>query len=434
MERKERNNLRIELEKIPSRCGVYLMQNKEEEILYIGKARSLKKRVSSYFHKKISEPKTKFLITQIRNIKFLITDSEKEALILENELIKKFMPKYNIDRKDNKAYPYLRLTVREDFPRISIARKIKKDNCQYFGPYPDGVHLRKNLYLIKRIFPVRSCKHIKLPKKACLNYYIQRCFGPCVGKISKEDYQKKIKEIILFLSGKQRQLLKKLNCQMLVAAGKLDFEKANRIKKEISEIKKITQKVTVCRVQKDEILRKLEKTKMLFGLGEILGMKQLPYRIEAFDISNIKGMQAVGSMVVFENGRPQKDKYRRFKIKTVFQIDDVAMLKEVIKRRFENKERGVKNKNLPDLIVVDGGKGQVKGSRMILENLFLGDIPLIGLAKKEEHIFLPQKSQPLILAKESKILHFLQEIRDEAHRFAVTYHRVLRRKEILPKK
>ena len=182
------------------------------------------------------------------------------------------------------------------------------------------------------------------------------------------------------------------------------------------------------------IVRLLEKTKLLFGLGEILGMKQLPYRIEAFDISNIKGMQAVGSMVVFENGRPQKDKYRRFKIKTVFQIDDVAMLREVIKRRFENKERGVKNKNLPDLIVVDGGKGQVKGSRMILENLFLGDISLIGLAKKEEHIFLPQKSQPLILAKESKILHFLQEIRDEAHRFAVTYHRVLRRKEILPKK
>jgi excinuclease ABC subunit C len=434
MEIKERNNLTIELEKIPSRCGVYLMQDKEEEILYIGKARSLKKRVSSYFHKKNIEPKTKFLITQVRNIKFLITDSEKEALILENELIKKFMPKYNIERKDNKAYPYLRLTVKDDFPRIGIARKIKKDNCQYFGPYPDGVHLRKNLYLIKRIFPIRSCKYTKLPKKACLNYYIQRCFGPCIGKISKEEYQKKIKEVILFLSGKREQLLKKLNCQMRVAAGKLDFEKANRIKKEISEIKKITQKITVCRIGKDEVFRKLEKTNLLLSLKKILEMKQFPYRIEAFDISNIKGMQAVGSMVVFENGRPRKNKYRRFKIKTVFKIDDVAMLREVIKRRFENKERVVKDKNIPDLIVVDGGKGQVNGSKKILEDLFLENIPLIGLAKKEEHIFLPQKSKPLILAKESKILHFIQEIRDEAHRFAVTYHRVLRRKKILSKK
>ncbi|MCK5534330.1 excinuclease ABC subunit C [bacterium] len=427
-------NLRSELEKIPSRSGVYLMRDREEKIIYIGKARSLKKRVSSYFHKTIIEPKTMFLVTQVKSIRYLITDSEKEALILENELIKKFMPKYNIEGKDNKAYPYLKLTIKDDFPRIIITRKIKKDNARYFGPYPDGVHLRKNLYLIKRIFPIRSCKHIKLPKRACLNYYIQRCSGPCLGKINREEYKKITKEVILFLEGKQKQLLKNLNNQMQKAADKLDFEKAERIKKEINQIIKITQKVTVRQIQREDVFREIEKTNLLLELKKILVMKELPYRIEAFDISNISGMQAVGSMVVFENGQSRKDMYRRFKIKEVFQIDDIAMLREVFKRRYKKKEQLLENKKLPDLILVDGGKGQVNSIKKVLECLLLGNIPLIGLAKKEEHIFLPGKSQPLVLTKDSKVLHLLQDIRNEAHRFAITYHRILRRKKILSKK
>lgn len=423
-------DLKKRLEKLPSRCGVYLMRDKTGEIIYIGKARSLKKRVSSYFHKTILNSKTNLLLSLVRNIDYLITSSENEALILENELIKKFMPRYNIEWKDNKSYPYLKLTLSEDYPKLIITRKLKKDNCQYFGPYPDGVHLRKNLYLIKRIFPIRSCKGAKLPKKACLNYYIERCSGPCIGKVSKRKYSKMIKEIILFLKGKKKQLLRNLTCQMQKASSALNFEEAKRIKKEIEEITKITQKVTIRQIQGDEIWTKIKRGNLLLDLKKTLGMKEIPFRIEAFDISNIGGKEAVGSMVVFENGEPKKDEYRRFKIKTVSKIDDVSMLKEVVKRRY--KRLKFQEKRFPDLILIDGGRGQVNCSKKVLDGISLENIPLIGLAKKKEHIFLPNKIHPLILSQSSSILHLLQNIRDEAHRFAISYHRALRRKTVNP--
>lgn len=427
--------LQEKLAHLPDRSGNYIFRDSSGHILYIGKASSLRKRVSSYFQRGSDNPRTNLLVSQIRNIDYLITSSEKEALILEDKLIKKYQPKYNVELKDGKTFPLMRIT-KEDFPRIMITRKIVKDGSKYFGPYPDVGSLRRVNKFIQKNFQVRSCptkiiagEPSNFQKKACsLNYYLGLCPGPCINKISKQDYNENVKKAIIFLRGGNKSLIQTLEKEMEKAAEQLDFEKAKRLKEESEAVKNTLEKIRLREISEQEILAHLEKSAVLEKLKTVLQLKKLPYRIEAFDISDLGGEDAVGSLVVFENSEPNKNEYRKFKIRTVYGIDDPKMITEVVQRRYS---RLIKEKKaLPDLILIDGGRPQTNAAKKTLRRLGLSGLPVIGLAKREEEIFSPDNSTPLTLPKDSPSLHLLQAIRDEAHRFAISYHHLLRRKKI----
>jgi len=430
---------------LPDSPGVYMMKDITGRVIYVGKARSIKKRVPSYFQSGGAySPRTFALISNVRDLEYIVTRNEKEALILENELIKYFHPKYNVALRDDKTYPHLKLTVDEDYPKLVMARISKKEKAKkrtpgikYFGPYPDVSSLKRTLKTIQRIFPLAKCnKRFFLARQKegsptnCLDFHLGQCLAPCVGKITKEDYRKIVEKVVMFLSGKGEALLGKLKEEMEKASRQLDFEKARLLRDQIQGIETISEKVNLRQVEK----QKLEAAGMgevLLDLQKNLELEKLPERIEAFDISDIYGDSAVGSMVVFSGGEADNKSYRRFKIKMVSGIDDVGMIKEVVRRRYM---RLVKEKRLfPDLILVDGGKGQVNGAKEILDELGLGRIPVIGLAKGEETIFLPQRSRPIRLRSNSSGLHLIQHIRDEAHRFAIAYHRLLRKKKLIKK-
>ncbi|MHA1384500.1 MAG: excinuclease ABC subunit UvrC [Candidatus Helarchaeota archaeon] len=418
-------DLEKKLELIPNKPGCYFFKNKRE-IIYIGKAISLKKRVNSYFHIPISAtPKLQNLISEITDIEWKITDSEIEALLLEAQLIKKFKPRYNAWGKDDKSFPYIHITE-EDYPRIFIKRLIKnaeREKGKYFGPFVDVKSIKKTLRFILKIFPAATCsKPVNKQKKFCLKYQYKLCSAPCIGKISKEDYNKQIEMISKLLSGKKDVLLSELYKNMEIASKALDFEMAAEIRDQIYALEKSIRNVIITSPDKEfEIISE--------GVGElknVLKLCDLPYRIAGFDISNIGGMHATGSLVIFENGLPKKEDYRRFRIK-LSGPDDVGMIKELVDRRYRHVLK--ENLTLPDLILIDGGKGQVNAAADILKKYNL-DIPIIGLAKKNEEMFLPQHSKPIRLPKNSKALFLVQRVRDEAHRFAISYHKKLRQKAL----
>ena len=541
---------------LPESPGVYLMKNAGGKIIYVGKAVNLKNRVRSYFSSQHADsPKTRALVSHIRDLEFIITDNEIEALILESNLIKAHKPKYNIRLTDDKNYPYLRVTVQEPYPRVEIARSRKKDGARYFGPYTNTGYVNETLRLLKKIFPVRSCKQTTFARQArpCLNAHIERCAAPCCGRISQEDYRKMIDEVVLFLEGKQEALIKALKKRMGEAADQLDFEKAAELRDQLSAIEKIIarQKIVTgsfadfdvvnlarganitCvqiffvrggkllgrdhfimegtegtetgeilasfiqqyydrvdylppeillpeRLEDAEVLenwltgkkgarvrfrtpQKGEKQALLEMVGKnaaeslqhelktkarqedaaggvlselpaLLGLdrdKEIS-RIECYDISHIQGAETVASMVVFEEGKARPSQYRRFKIRTVEGPDDFASMAEVIERRFMKADAGGEKFGiLPDLVVIDGGKGQLSAARQAMTRLGYDDIPAAALAKENEWIFLEHSPDPLILPRDSQALYLLQRIRDEAHRFAVTYHRLLRGKRNL---
>lgn len=561
---------------LPQNCGVYLFKDATGAILYVGKAANLAKRVRSYFQAPSLTPKLGALISQIRDIDYKVTDNEVEALLLECNLIKEYHPRYNVSLKDDKRYPYLKMT-KEDFPRIFVTRKVKSDGAKYFGPYTNTKAIRQTLKLLRTLFPIRTCKRkislkpqaagsrpqsLKLvrrtdgqtdrradgqtyhPVQPCLNYHIKRCLAPCAGKIGKEDYEKIVEEVSLFLRGEQDRLIKSLGKRMEEAKGALKFEEASLLRDQIRSLEKIREKQKVISTRpidqdvlafalgpdnacsqiffirkgkliggehfflggiknkpSEEILTSLVKQyyynatyipkevilqneieeKELIkdylekkgkrrvrltiprkgdklgliklaernarlaltqkysasqqmkeeALGELqrtLGLKELPFRIEAFDISNISGTLAAGSLVTFKGGEPDKNEYRRFRIKRIKGADDYAMMSEVVERRLQRllKER----KTLPDLILVDGGKGQLNIVLKVLNGLKIR-LPVAALAKEYEHLFIPDRSLPIILAKNSSALYLLKQIRDEAHRFALAYHRKLRKKRAL---
>jgi len=433
------------LASLPDAPGVYMMKDITGRVIYVGKAKSIRKRVPAYFQSPGTyAPRTFALISNVRDLQYIVTRNEKEALVLENELIKYFHPKYNISLRDDKTYPHLKLTINEDFPKLLMTRISKREKMKrrtpgikYFGPYPDVSSLKRTLKTIQRIFPLVKCKksYFLARRKegspsSCLDYHLGQCPAPCVGWISKEDYKKIVEEVVLFLSGKGESLLKKLEEEMKRASGQLDFEKAKILRDQMQAIESISQRVSVRQVEKQK-LKAVGKGEVLIALQKAIELENLPERIEAFDISEIYGDSAVGSMVVFSGGKPENKSYRKFKIKTVTGIDDVGMMKEVIRRRYMRllRERGL----LPDLILVDGGKGQVNGAKGILKELGLDRIPVAGLAKGEELIFLPQRSRPIRLPSSSSALHLIQHIRDEAHRFAIRYHRLLEKKKLIGK-
>lgn len=522
---------------LPNKPGVYIFKDIHEKILYVGKAKSLKKRVKSYFKDELDSPKTQILMRQFHSLEYIITDTEKEALILESNLIKKYLPRYNIRLKDDKRYPYVKIT-HEDFPRIMITRRVLDDGSYYYGPFTDVTALRRMLKFMKSIFKIRDCKNMDGP---CLNSQMHICEAPCDGRISKEDYKKLIDKVNLFFEGKYDEIMAIQKKNMEEAADNHEFEKAAVLRDQISSIKELMERqkiefnrqleqdviacsldeefasVVIFRVRKGKITGKEEflmsgvegikntpprvlsaflkqyyssiqqvpselilqyhvededlilewlkeksgndvtikvpeegleyrLVKMvaknadiarnqeeqvkgaLLDLKDYLGIPRIPRLIEGFDISNISGKLAVGSMVVFEDGTPKKSRYRRYRVDTQGP-DDYAMMREVLRRRYTKLLDSGEDER-PDLIVVDGGRGQLNTGLEVLKSLNLTSIPIIGLAKEFEHIFIPDYPNPIILPSNSRALHLLMRVRDEAHRFAVTYHKTLRTKDI----
>lgn len=399
--------------------GVYIYKDSSGQIIYVGKAVNIQKRVSSYFRPQGRNLKTSVLVEHIATIETISTFSEAEALILEANLIKTHQPKYNIQLKDGKSYPYIQIT-QEEYPLVSIVRlNMRKDKnipAHLYGPYINPPLIREALIIIRKIFPFRSCDPL-LPK-VCLDYHMRLCQGPCEGHISKEHYARNIRHVRYILEGRKDDLLKELHAAMDRAAMSKAFEEAAIIRDQIRAIGALYSGT-----------KDINYFKEAEQLMRVLNLSKPPVRIECFDNSNTMGKEAVGAMVSFLNGQPDKSNYRRFKIKTVDQIDDFAMMKEIVYRRYRRLK--AEGRLMPDLIVIDGGKGQLSAAQEALKALEL-HIPIMGLAKREEEIFLPQKRNSIKLKHDSLGLKLLQRVRDEAHRFGLAYHRLLRQKKFVP--
>ena len=404
--------LKEKVNSLPSRPGVYIMKDRSGKVVYVGKASNLKKRVASYFKTSGISRRHEALVEKIHDISYISTQNEAEALIYEASLIKSFKPKYNIELKDDKSYPLLKLTLNEDFPRLLITRKINADGSKYYGPYTNVKLLRQALRLIKMFFPLRVCR--TLPKRACLNYHMGQCPGPCLDKIKKDEYMTTVEDVMLFLDGKKDALVKTLSARMKKMSSEMDFEGAAKLRDQIIALSAVPIRHA-----------KLTPESALTELKDALSLRYIPYRIEAFDISNVMGKESVGSMVSFLKGRADKDNYRRFKIKNVRGIDDYQMIKEIVGRRYERLLK--ENFKSPDLIIIDGGPGHLGSAKSELDRLKL-KIPIMSIAKEHEYIYTSNKNIPIILPKNSKSLQLIQRIRDEAHRFAISYHRLRRAK------
>jgi excinuclease ABC subunit C len=535
------------------------MKDADGNIIYVGKAISLKNRVRSYFQSSRNlSLRIRSMVEQVERFEYITTNSEVEALVLECNLIKEEHPKYNIRLRDDKQYPWVKVTVKESFPQVFITRKVRRDGSKYYGPYTNVRALKETFRLLRRIFPLRSCRHNfdrERIERPCLNFHIKRCLAPCSGKISKERYREIIDEVCMFLEGRQTELLVKLRKEMEKAALERQYEKAALIRDEIRDIEKVLEKQTIVaaayddldvfgiaqdrkgslvqvfqvrqgklvgreyfsltegdetspeeileaflpqyydnagfvpkeilvpfglnsmaalgqwlsgqrgskvnlrvpkRGEKADLLRMAQEnagillqqerthesqsliriTEILNQLQQDLGLAKPPLRIEGFDISNIQGQEAVASMVVFENGVPKGGEYRRFKIRTIEGPNDFAMLQEAVRRRFrkgleERRESAMKSgkfARFPDLLLIDGGKGQLSAVFEVLNELGLTHLNVVSLAEKEEEIFKPGNNEPIKLSRRSESLMLLQRVRDEAHRFAITYHKSLRDK------
>ena len=396
--------------------GVYLFLDREGKAIYIGKALSIKKRVAGHFHHFDSGfSKEGILLSQVRSIEALKTPTEAEALLLEAALVKEKLPKYNVELRDDKSYPFLKITA-EEYPRLLIVRGRKADGGKYFGPYTNVRLLRQAVRWLRREFPLRTCK--KLPKKVCLMYHIGQCAGPCEGLQSAKQYHETLKELEKFLLGRRDALVKSLARRMKEHSARQEFEKA----RSLYELMHALSAVPATGPGPGAAQGVLEETQ------RALSLPALPRRIECFDISNIHGKEAVGSMVVFQEAKPWRSQYRRFRIRTVEGIDDYRMMREVVGRRY--RRLLAENKPLPDLIVIDGGKGHLMAVQKELESLGLAKWPLVSIAKQHEIIFSPEREQPLVLPASSPALHLVRHLRDEAHRFAIRYHRLLHRKAV----
>lgn len=411
--------LKDSVQKIPNLPGVYFFKDEEGKILYIGKAKSLKKRVQSYFYRRL-DAKTQILLSKTQTLDYQPVSTESQAQLLEASLIKKFQPQYNLELKDDKSFPWVRIS-KEKFPVVSIFRRKEidpQDESFYFGPYTNVRLLRDALKLLRRVFGFRSCRI--MPPRPCLYYRIRLCPAPCAGKISVQEYNLLIERIKLFLEGSHGKLVEKLSLAMQEAAGKKRFEEAARLRDQIKAIGAFNPGAV------------LEgKTEALDSLKKILKLEKIPLRIEAFDISNIFGQEACGSMVSFYRGFPDKGNYRRFRIKGVHKIDDYQMIKEIVRRRYTRLQN--EHKEFPDLIVIDGGRAHVLAAKEQLDRLGI-DIPILGMAKEKENIYILNKKTPLRLPEGSLALNLIRRIRDEAHRFALKYHHLLRRKKVFRQK
>lgn len=410
------------ISKITDKPGVYLLKDSRRKILYVGKASNLKSRLRSYKKESLYLRINK-LISKIASVNTFEVDSPVEALILEASLIKKYRPEFNVLLKDDKDYLYIKIT-RDEFPRVLPARKKSLvDAKYYFGPFPSSGALRSTLKIIRKVFPYSTCKPGS--KGACLHHHIGLCPGVCIGSIGQREYGKNIRDIKLFLEGRKDSILRGLENEMRAFSTKLQYEEAAKTYEKIRALEHVLQpRHDVTKYMEDPDFLITYRLSELEELKKVLELTEVPKRIEGYDISNIHGKFATGSMVVIINGETKKSEYRKFRIKKVSGINDTSMMEEVLRRRFHN------DWDFPDLIMVDGGKGQLSTCQKVLREFDL-EITCIGLAKKQEQIYIPGKPNPIRLPRTSKALHVIQRLRDEAHRFAIRYHRHLRSKDIL---
>jgi excinuclease ABC subunit C len=553
--------LEATLKRLPDRPGVYLMKDTRGTVLYVGKAQSLRNRVRSYWQKQAGGGEIHLIrsvIEKIADLEYTMTDSVSEALLLEINLVKRYRPRYNVRLKDDKSYPFIKITMAEDFPRVERTRKLPADGSRYFGPYASASSVDEAMNLIRRIFPFRTCgldirEGRKAIERPCLLYHIKRCQAPCVGYINKADYRADIEQIERFLEGRQEIVARELTRQMQAASEATQYERAAALRDKVKAVERTmeSQKMAAHATTEEDVLglarqdtqaavqlfavrggkmvgrdvylldapRETDDATVLAGfvkqyyeratsvppavlvpalpedaadletflatrrggavhirvpqrgakrellalatrnatetlareharwladqgktlvaleeLGQALDLPVAPLRIECYDISNFAGAQSVGSMVVFEDGRPRTGEYRRFRIKEVVGANDYASHQEVLRRRFRRAKTGEEGNEeelrwqLPDLVVIDGGKGQLSAAKEVLDELGYHDLAVVGLAKEREEIFLPDRDEPVMLPTTSPALYLMQRLRDEAHRFAITYHRSLRAK------
>ncbi|MCQ2351946.1 MAG: excinuclease ABC subunit UvrC [Victivallaceae bacterium] len=418
---------------IPAKPGVYIYRDRFDRVIYVGKASNLRRRMSSYFQlsrRNAADPKLRSLIHSIASWSFEVVHSEAEALLLEARLIKTYAPHYNILMRDDKRYLLLKIDWSEDFPTLALARVKKPGNFQYFGPFPNGSALRSTLEFLLRHFGLRACRDShpnEETRRHCLKRTIKDCCAPCIGNVTQEEYKARLDEALKVLNGDITPLQEKLREEMTEASLNTRFEAAARLRD-------ISANLEAVFGRKSRIFARPELPEITPGkaavesLAKHLGIEKIKGPIIGFDISNILGTLAVASLVCFTDGRPDRDHYRRFRIKTVHQSDDFAMMHEAITRHFSRLLE--EKRPLPGVLLVDGGKGQLSAALDALVEIHCPPFPILGLAKRNEEIFLPGRSEPVIIDRHDPAIRLLQALRDEAHRFAITYHRELRRKAI----
>jgi len=434
-------HIRNKLGSVPHRPGVYLMKDRFGTVIYVGKARDLRKRVSQYFHPSRRQGwdlKFNALIDAIHDFDVHVVKSEPESLLLEGKLIKQFQPRYNISFRDDKRFLLLKVNMNDPIPRFTLTRLKQDDGARYYGPFAHSGALRSTLAMIRRKFNLRGCRPLtpgEADYKHCLYGNLKYCTAPCIGNVTRDQYILQIQGACEFLSGQSSEFEKQLEEEMKKAAVALDFERAASLRDALEDLRRTMKKTEKFERLPYTLPVAIDPDKDLQELAAILALATPPERIEGFDISNISGTFAVASMVSFRNGRPDRSNYRRFKMKTVTGQDDFACMAETIHRRYsrllkESTEQGLEQPNLPNLILIDGGKGQLNAAVAELAKIGITNVPIIGLAKEFEEIYRPGQSEPLCLDHNTGALKLLQRVRDESHRFANTYNAKLRLKKI----
>ncbi len=443
--------IRKKLSALPHKPGVYLMRDRFGTVIYVGKARDLRKRVSQYFHPSRRmgwDLKFNALVEAIRDFDIHVVRSEPEAFLLEGKLIKEFHPRYNVSFRDDKRFLLLKANLNDPIPNFTFTRLKKDDGARYFGPFSNSGALRNTLALVRRQFNLRGCRVFtpgEADYKHCLYAHLKYCTAPCIGNVTREQYLEQVNAACDFIEGQCHEMKEQLEIEMKKAAVAQDYEKAAGLRDLIRDLKETTKKERKFKRVPYTLPLAIDPKRDLTELAKALGLHEPPQRIEGFDISNISGTFAVASLVSFKNGRPDRANYRRFKIKTVEGQDDFAGMAEVVKRRYtrllnEGRARSpseprrdgdsAPNSNLPDLILIDGGKGQLNAACAELKKLGLEKIPAIGLAKEFEEIYQPGESKPLRLGLDHPAVKLLQRVRDECHRVANSYNAQLRIKRI----
>ena len=428
------DRIRDKLSQLPHKPGVYLMRDRFGTVIYVGKARVLRKRVSQYFHPARRhgwDLKLAALIEAIEDFDVHLVKSEPEALLLEGKLIKEFKPRYNVSFRDDKNFLLIKVNLNDPIPRFALTRVRQQDGAKYFGPFASSGACRRTITMLRKKFNLRGCRPLQPTErdyKHCLYGHLQHCSAPCVAKVTFDDYRRQVAEACDYLEGQTGEWEKELEAQMRKASEARDFEKAARYRDMISDLRETTRKSRKFTRMPVKLPGSIDSGRDLAALAQALGLATPPARIEGFDISNISGTFMVASMVSFLDGKPDRAHYRRFRIKSVVAQDDFACMAETVRRRYSRLQREARP--MPDLILIDGGKGQLGMACRELAKLGLEGVPVIGLAKEFEEIYRPGESAPLRLGLDSGALKLLQRVRDESHRFANTYNAELRLKKI----
>ena len=426
--------IRAKLADLPHKPGIYLMKDRLGTVIYVGKARDLRKRVGQYFHPSRRmgwDGKFRALVDSICDFDVHTVKGEAEALLLESRLIKEYKPRYNVSFRDDKRYLMLKVNLKDPIPRFGLTRLKIDDGARYFGPFPSSTALRRTLDLARHKFNLRGCKPLtpgEKDYKHCLYGHLEVCSAPCAGKVTREQYRMQVENACAFLDGHCAEMASELEAAMQKAAEAQDYERAAKLRDQIDALRDTTRKTTRYHRLPNELPLAIDPKRDLALLAKELGLASPPARIEGFDISNISGTFMVASMVVFRNGRPANGDYRRYKMKSVQSQDDFACMAEAVGRRYTRLKK--EKRPMPDLIVIDGGKGQLSSAVGELKQLGLGKVPIIGLAKEFEEIYFPNQNKPLRLGLDNNALKLLQRVRDESHRFANTFNAELRLKKV----